>query len=136
MMSFGGKNNAVIANPAEVLMSARSAILLLLNVTMMVLGQGLLKLGVTRVPAGNWSNLWMTFFSPYVLLGMFVYALSMLVWLRLLSSAPLSVVYPAQSIAYILGTAMAVLVFGERVGPTRWAGCMVILLGVYLVSKS
>ena len=116
-------------------MSVRSALLVLLNVVMMVLGQGLLKVGVTRVPAGSWSSVLLTFLSPYVVLGMCVYALSMLVWLRVLSSAPLSVVYPAQSVAYILGTAMAVVVFGERVAPTRWAGCIVILIGVYLVSK-
>jgi drug/metabolite transporter (DMT)-like permease len=55
-------------------------------------------------------------------------------WFRILSLAPISIVYPMQSMAYILVILLAWLFFGENIPWTRWFGGFVIIIGVYFVS--
>jgi drug/metabolite transporter (DMT)-like permease len=54
----------------------------------------------------------------------------------LLSWADLSFVLPASSFGYILNVAFASYFLGEPVPPIRWAGTVLIVLGVVLVSRS
>ena len=54
----------------------------------------------------------------------------------LLSWADLSFVLPASSFGYILNVAFAGYFLGEPVSSTRWAGTLLIVVGVILVSRS
>lgn len=54
----------------------------------------------------------------------------------LLSWADLSFVLPASSFGYILNVAFASHFLGEPVSSTRWAGTLLIVVGVVLVSRS
>ena len=69
---------------------------------------------------------WLWFALP--LLAVSFYSL-----LILLSWAPLSVVIPASAFNYVVGTFGAKYLLKERVSPKRWAGVVMVCLGVALV---
>jgi drug/metabolite transporter (DMT)-like permease len=55
-------------------------------------------------------------------------------FLAVLSWADLSVVFPATTLVYVLGTLTAKFILQERISLHRWAGTMLVCLGVGLVS--
>jgi drug/metabolite transporter (DMT)-like permease len=69
---------------------------------------------------------WLWFALP--LLAVSFYSL-----LILLSWAPLSVVIPASAFNYVVGTFGAKYLLKERVSPKRWAGVVMVCIGVALV---
>jgi drug/metabolite transporter (DMT)-like permease len=56
--------------------------------------------------------------------------------LALLSWADVSVVVPATALSYVTGACGAKFLLGEQVAPLRWAGVLLVCLGVALVSIS
>ena len=73
--------------------------------------------------------------NPLVLGGIFCFAVSMLVWLYVLSRVELSTAYPFASLNYVLILVGSHFLFNEAVTPTKMIGVAVIVLGVYLVSR-
>ena len=108
--------------------------LLLLNVTMLTIGQILFKVGLQKIGGVNLTNAWKALFVPSVTVAITLYALSTLVWLTILSRMPLSVAYPMQSIAYIFSMIAAAIFFHEPVSIVKWIGGVVIMVGVILIS--
>jgi len=74
--------------------------------------------------------------SPFVLLGIFLYAVSTIFWLALLSKWDLSYAYPMISISYVLVLLFSWIFFQERFGFVRIFGVLLICSGVFLVSRS
>jgi drug/metabolite transporter (DMT)-like permease len=74
--------------------------------------------------------------SPHILLGFLCYGVSVLVWLVVLSRVDVSFAYPLLSVAYIFVALAGKAVFGEVLSPARWAGILVICVGVYLITRS
>jgi len=72
----------------------------------------------------------------YVLSGMACYAVSIVVWLMVLSRVNVSYAYPLLSVGYIVTALAGKILFGEALGFTRSAGILVICLGVYLITRS
>ena len=112
-----------------------NAFLLLLNIIMLVAGQVLFKLGLEKMGGVALANSWKAMFVPHIIAGLVLYALATLVWFVILSRMPLSTAYPIQSLAYVLGMVIALLIFNEPVSLTKWVGAGVIIIGVILVSK-
>jgi len=76
------------------------------------------------------------FFSPLVFIGLIFFGLSSIFWLVVLSRLELSLVYPMVSVAYVLVTFASWLFFNENVNLVRCSGILVIILGVFLISRS
>ena len=74
--------------------------------------------------------------SSYILAGMACYAVSVVVWLLVLSRVEVSYAYPLLSIGYIVTAFAGWHFFHESIGTTRWAGIIVICLGVWLITQS
>ena len=74
--------------------------------------------------------------SPYVLIGLACYVVSVAVWLLVLSRVEVSYAYPLLSIGYIVTAFAGWLFFHESLGATRWAGIIVICFGVWLITRS
>ena len=74
--------------------------------------------------------------NPWVAAGVLILALWMLSNLTLLSRADLSYVLPVTSMSYVLIALMGRFVLHERVDTIRWAGILVITLGVALVGRT
>jgi len=75
-------------------------------------------------------------FNPPILVALFCYAASVVVWTLALVRVDVSVAYPMLSIGYIVNALMAWWLFGEQLTATRVAGIAVISMGVWLVSRS
>jgi multidrug transporter EmrE-like cation transporter len=120
----------------------KQMILLLVTVTFNVMGQYLMKRGMSDVGAitGDLSQLFSSlataFTNPYVLAGVGAYGMSSIFWLILLSRVDLSYAYPALSLGYVMVTLVSALLLGEQVSALRWAGVLVICVGVILVARS
>lgn len=105
-----------------------------LNVILLVIGQLLFKLGLDRIGAVTLTNLLNVFLSPWIWAGLILYVIATILWFAALSRANLSAVYPLQSLSYLVGIILSVVILHESVTPMRWIGTLVILLGVMLVS--
>lgn len=74
--------------------------------------------------------------NPYIIGGLTCYVVSVVVWLLALSRVAVSIAYPMLSIGYIVTAIVAWLYLGEQMNLTRWAGIVVIIIGVFLVARS
>ncbi len=74
--------------------------------------------------------------SPWLLLGVALQAAFFVMYLTLLSRAPVTQVLPLTAVDYIVVALVARLLLAEAVTPTRWAGILLIVAGVFLVSRT
>ena len=74
--------------------------------------------------------------SPYILLGLGCYVVSVVVWILGLSRVPVSVAYPMLSVGYIVNAVAAWMLFGESLTAQKIVGIGFIVAGVYLVARS
>ncbi len=70
---------------------------------------------------------------PWMWLGIAMMAVGFFSLLGLLSIANVSFVFPATALSYGVGALGGKLFLGERVTPQRWAGVLLVALGVALV---
>jgi multidrug transporter EmrE-like cation transporter len=125
-------------------MFAKSMFLILVAVLLGVLGQLLLKMGMTQVGSlesnGGLAGLiqvGMQVFSNLKVLGGFAaYGLSSLFWIVVLSKIDLSLAYPMLALNYVLVPLTAWLFLNEQVPPLRWLGIGVVIVGVVVISRS
>lgn len=107
-------------------------IFLAINIVFLAAGQMLWKLGMTKTDGFNLVSIVL---NPYIIIGVALYGLATLLWLYVLSKEELSLVYPLQSITYVLGTLLAIFVFRENVSLLRWLGVVTIIVGAILVAR-
>jgi len=74
--------------------------------------------------------------SPTIWIGTAFLILFFVLFSASLSWADLSYVLPASSFTYVLNVAFAHHFLNEPVSPERWAGSVLIFLGVLMVSRS
>jgi uncharacterized membrane protein len=75
-------------------------------------------------------------FSPWVLLGTTLLILWLLSRMTLLGWADLSYVLPVTSIGYVLNAALGKMFLGESISWQRWAGTVLIVIGIALVGMT
>ncbi len=73
--------------------------------------------------------------APFSIIGIFFYAISALFWMMALTKVELSVAYPMLSIGYILIFVISILLFNEPFKLVRLLGIILIVLGVYFISR-
>jgi len=74
--------------------------------------------------------------SPEVIIGTLCLIAFFVLYSAALSWADLSFVLPATAFGYVLNVAAGYYFLGERVSSVRWAGALIITLGVVVVSRS
>lgn len=110
-------------------------LLVLINVVLLVFGQVLWKMELGRLQGSlTLEAIPRLLTSPFIWGGLFIYVLATVLWFYILSRGKLSVVYPLQSLAYVLGVLAALLIFREAVPLTRWLGVGLIVLGAFFVA--
>lgn len=123
-------------------MNLISFLLILTGVLLNAAAQLLLKAGTNAVGAFAFSrdNIlpvgWQIATQPPVIAGLACYAVSVVVWIMALSRVEVSVAYPMLSIGYVVNAFAAWYLFGEQISLTKLAGIGIIVLGVYVVSRS
>ena len=75
------------------------------------------------------TNLWF-------LTGMGCYALSIGMWLIVLSKLEVSAAYPLLSIGFVMTAFVGFFFLNESVGPLRVGGIVLICLGIYFITRS
>jgi multidrug transporter EmrE-like cation transporter len=74
--------------------------------------------------------------NPPIISGLFLYVMSVGVWLLVLSRVQVSFAYPMLSIGYVVNALAAYYLFGEPMTSLRMMGIFIIIAGVYLVAQS
>ncbi|WP_211750268.1 EamA family transporter [Paenibacillus sp. Marseille-Q4541] len=113
-----------------------SYLLLALNILMLSGGQILFKIGLEKMGGVNLLQAWKAIFNPVIFSGLLLYVMATLIWFVVLSRIPLSVAYPTQSIAYILGIVASFYLFNEPVSVMKWLGAIFILIGVVFIATN
>ena len=125
-------------------MSSKSMVLILVAVLLGVVGQLLLKMGITQVGTLAFGSdlagliqLGLRVFGNLKVLGGFAaYGLSSLFWLVVLSKVDLSLAYPMLALNYVLVPLTAWVFLGEQVPTLRWLGAGVVIIGVVIISRT
>lgn len=71
-----------------------------------------------------------------IVVGTAMLALFFFLWLAVLSWEDLSVALPLQALNYVLVALLAKYLLHEQVSPLRWAGIILVCIGVMLITKS
>ena len=117
-------------------------ILLLTGVLLNAGAQLLLKAGTNHIGEFSFSfeNIlpigWQLASNLYILGGLTCYVISVGLWIMVLSRIPVSFAYPMLSIGYIVNALAAFYLFGEDLNPAKIAGIFVIIIGVFLLTRS
>ncbi len=120
----------------------KSLPLIFVSVILGVLGQlsmkqGMLKVGYVPLELAKFGSSFSRIITtPFVLLGLFLYAVSTMFWLVVLSRVQLSYAYPMISIGYVLVVFLSWLLFHEHISYSRILGVLLICGGVLLISRS
>lgn len=119
-------------------MPLKTRILTLVVILSNVLGNFALSLGMKANIAAAASTgivpYVRAFFNPMVLLGVSLLILWMLSRMALMSWADLSFVLPITSIGYVISALMGKFFLDEHISSQRWAGTLLIVAGMALVS--
>lgn len=115
--------------------------LILLGVLLNASAQLLLKAGMSQIGHFEFSMANMmpigmkVMANPPIVTGLFMYVVSVGVWLLVLSRVQVSFAYPMLSIGYVVNAVAANYLFGEPLTSMRVLGIFIIIAGVYLVAQ-
>lgn len=121
----------------------QSLLFILASILFSVAGQFLLKSGANQLgalgaeAAGRAGQVFLSVATnPFILGGLACYGLGAATWILVLTRVPLSWAYPILALNQVLILLVAWLFLGEHVSAMRWAGVMLIITGVFFVSRS
>jgi drug/metabolite transporter (DMT)-like permease len=121
-------------------MTAGNLLLVLSAVALAARGQLMLKHGMqlatARARDSHGSLVIAAATTPWVLLGLVIFAVSAIAWLGALSRVPLNVAYPFNALGYIVILAASVVVLHERANLLTWAGSLLVVAGLVIVVLS
>ena len=121
-------------------MTAGNLLLVLSAVALAATGQLRLKHGMqvatARAHSSHGSLVVAAATTPWVLLGLVVFAVSAVAWLGALSRVPLNVAYPFNALGYIVILGASVVVLHERANLLTWAGSLLVVSGLVIVVLS
>lgn len=123
-------------------MNPTSFLLILTGVLLNAAAQLLLKAGTNAVGTftfsrGNILPIGLQIASqPPIIAGLACYGISLVVWIMALSRVEVSIAYPMLSIGYVVNAFAAWYLFGENLSFTKLLGIGIIVIGVYVTSRS
>jgi drug/metabolite transporter (DMT)-like permease len=120
-----------------------SLLLILVSVVFAVSGQLTLKSAMDNIPAIGarqvktpGQTISRVARQPRLWVGLFLFGVSAMFWLVVLTRLPLSVAYPFVGLTYIIVVFWSRYVLGETVPPLRWLGVGFVALGIAVVGLS
>jgi drug/metabolite transporter (DMT)-like permease len=121
----------------------KTIIVMLLAITAGTIGDILLTKGMKELGDISAMNLkgmlhaaFQALTSPKLVCGTAMLAVFFFLWLAVLSWEDLSVALPMQALNYVLVAFLSQYFLGEVVTPMRWAGTILVCIGVVLITKS
>lgn len=114
-----------------------------IGILMGAFGGILMKLGAKNIGSveinsiGSAFNFVLHLFtSPVLLGGMVLYFLSAVIWAYLLTKLDISFVQPILALTYVVTPILALVLLHENVPMARWAGIVIIIIGVAIVARA
>lgn len=123
-------------------MTGYAFFLIISGVVLNALAQFLLKMATNKVgvieasSALSLSAMSALFMQWPMILGLFCYGFSLLIWLMALSRVDVTLAYPMLAIGYVINAVAAQHFLNEAMSLQRWAAIGIIMLGVALLAKS
>ncbi|HEY6007851.1 MAG TPA: EamA family transporter [Geobacteraceae bacterium] len=121
----------------------KTLVIMLLAVTAGTVGDLLLAKGMKEMGDLSAMNLrgivnvvFQALTTPKLIIGTAMLAIFFFLWLAVLSWEDLSVALPMQALNYVLVAFLSQYFLGETVTPLRWAGTVLVCVGVMLITKS
>ena len=110
----------------------------LFSILLAASGQIMLKVGVKslRLPDDALAHpvqLVSALLSPIIIVGIALFACSVIFWLAAISGQELSRVYPLASLGYVIVTIASIKLFGDEISLPKIAGICLIILGVSIL---
>lgn len=109
----------------------------LVSILIGAFGQISLKHGMNRIKIIGMTqvlkNIFTVFMNPFIIIGVFLYASSSLIWLFAMTRLDISFMYPLVSLSYLFTTIFAIIFLKERVRARRWAGLTLIIIGAVMM---
>ena len=109
---------------------------IIVNIGQLLLKHGLNTLGEISLNVNIILSLFNAVFNPFVFFGIIFFVASSFFWLLALSKAELSYAFPILSLGYVLVSVLSWLFFNEVLSVLRILGLGVIVVGVYMLSKT
>ncbi len=121
----------------------KTVVVMLLAVTAGTIGDLLLAKGMKELGDLSVMNLrgilnvaYQALTSPKLVFGTMMLAVFFFLWLAVLSWEDLSVALPMQALNYVLVAFLSQYFLHEVVTPMRWAGTVLVCIGVMLITRS
>jgi len=121
----------------------KTLLIMLLAVTAGTIGDILLAKGMKEMGDISAMNLrgilsaaYQALSTPKLVIGTAMLAIFFFLWLAVLSWEDLSVALPMQALNYVLVAFLSQYFLGENVSPLRWAGTILVCVGVIMITKS
>jgi len=111
-----------------------------LNAALVTISELLLKKGALAAAAApvprwlSWTGL-AALGSGWVVAGIACYLLSFVNWLYLLRTVPLHIAFPVTNLSHALIPLAAWVLLGERFGPVRGAGIVLLIVGTWFIVR-
>lgn len=103
----------------------------------LLLKKAMVEMGPITLTFGDFVPLIFRFITkPFIIAGLALYGIGTIFWLSALSRTELSYAYPMISISYVLIFIASWIFFHERISMTRALAMIIIIFGVYLISKT
>ncbi len=113
-----------------------SAVLLVfINSLLLASGQLLWKTGLKQESMSSIKQIIHLLFNKYMLGGIAVYIISTFYWFSILKRFDLTKVYPLQSMSYIVVLILGHLILKEPLTKNVVIGTMIIVAGVFIITR-
>jgi drug/metabolite transporter (DMT)-like permease len=110
--------------------------LLAINISLMAIGQICFKKSSVFIETNPQLPILLRYvYNLWFYIGISAFGIATIIWIKVLSLAKLSSVYPMQSFAYIIVAILAYFVFGEKINAYNIIGITLIIAGIFFVSQ-
>lgn len=118
-------------------MTVKLALVAALTALFMSLGQLLFKLGAVDMNSNNLPGFVLQVFtSPAILAACLLYAITTVIWIWVLSHAPLSLAYPFTALSYIITPLLSYMIYSEKLNLQFILGSSLLMIGIIVCSLS
>lgn len=115
-------------------------LLVIVAICFSVAGELFLKSGMDQIGVFTFAKFWSTLgrilSNARILTGFASIGIGAIFWLAVLSRVNLSWAYPMLSLGYILVLLFSALILREPVSAVRWIGALVVVAGVFLITRT
>jgi len=113
----------------------KDLLLIIISVSIGAVGQVAFKYGAMQMVENPGVTLLEKIKWPIVL-GLFLYGISTILWILALKKVPLSYAYPMVSLGYVFVFIASYFIFNEAMNWFKIGGLLFIMAGIVLVAKS